>query len=186
MLPLPHPPSTPQPPHTSSSVSHSPSTHSSTTHSPPTHAGFRWSDLSGPSPPSEDDISIEALAQRVQEHMTVNCNPAARRHKFWETHTVGQCHAATNTLLPDDPIEPPTPLPKVRRPLPTSGSPATSMSMRSSHTSTRCLPTTTLGMMRTCFASSTPRHSSAWSSSHRPFLGLAHRCLPGFQETRHN
>ncbi|XP_062204227.1 glycylpeptide N-tetradecanoyltransferase 1-like [Phragmites australis] len=62
----------------------------------------------------EEDTSIEALARRVQEHMTLASNPTARRHKFWETQPVGQFRDAVDASLPDGPIEPPTPLSEVR------------------------------------------------------------------------
>ncbi|CAM0882335.1 unnamed protein product [Alopecurus aequalis] len=61
-----------------------------------------------------EDTSIEALARRVQEHMTLANNPSARRHKFWETQPVGQFHDVADGSLPDGAIEPPTPLSEVR------------------------------------------------------------------------
>lgn len=69
---------------------------------------------SGTAPAGEEDTSMEALARRVQEHMTLASNPTARRHKFWETQPVGQFRDSADTSLPDGPIEPPTPLSEVR------------------------------------------------------------------------
>ncbi|KAI8529692.1 hypothetical protein RHMOL_Rhmol12G0244500 [Rhododendron molle] len=60
--------------------------------------------------PSEGDISIDAISQRVQESLSL-----AKRHKFWETQPVGQFKDLGDPSLPEGPIEPPTPLLEVKQ-----------------------------------------------------------------------
>ncbi|PSR96931.1 Glycylpeptide N-tetradecanoyltransferase [Actinidia chinensis var. chinensis] len=59
---------------------------------------------------SESDISIDALARKVQESLSL-----AKRHKFWETQPVGQFKDVGDPSLPEGPIEPPTPLSEVKQ-----------------------------------------------------------------------
>ncbi|KAI4329121.1 hypothetical protein L6164_021421 [Bauhinia variegata] len=54
--------------------------------------------------PSESDLALENLAQKVQESISLE-----KRHKFWETQPVGQFKEIGDTSLPEGPIEPPTP-----------------------------------------------------------------------------
>lgn len=56
------------------------------------------------------ESSIEALARRIQESLTVE-----KRHKFWETQPVGQFKDVGDGNLPEGPIEQPTPLSEVKQ-----------------------------------------------------------------------
>ncbi|KAK7259702.1 hypothetical protein RIF29_25315 [Crotalaria pallida] len=60
--------------------------------------------------PSESDLALFALAQNVQESLSLE-----KRHKFWETQPVGQFKDIGDTSLPEGPIEPPTPLSEVKQ-----------------------------------------------------------------------
>ncbi|KAL0429914.1 UNVERIFIED_CONTAM: Glycylpeptide N-tetradecanoyltransferase 1 [Sesamum radiatum] len=59
---------------------------------------------------NENEISIDALAKKVQESLSL-----AKRHKFWETQPVGQFKDLGDTSLPEGPIEPPTPVSEVKQ-----------------------------------------------------------------------
>ncbi|KAL8522572.1 hypothetical protein ACS0TY_012648 [Phlomoides rotata] len=59
---------------------------------------------------NENEISIDALAKKVQESLSL-----AKRHKFWETQPVGQFKELGNTSLPEGPIEQPLPLSEVKQ-----------------------------------------------------------------------
>ncbi|XP_073143138.1 glycylpeptide N-tetradecanoyltransferase 1-like [Henckelia pumila] len=59
---------------------------------------------------NENEVSIDALAKKVQESLSL-----AKRHKFWETQPVGQFKDLGNTNLPEGPIEQPTPLSEVKQ-----------------------------------------------------------------------
>lgn len=59
---------------------------------------------------NESEISMDALARRVQESLSL-----ARKHKFWETQPVGQFRDLGDASLPEGPIEPPTPLSEVKQ-----------------------------------------------------------------------
>lgn len=59
---------------------------------------------------NESDISIDALARKVQESLSL-----AKRHKFWETQPVGQFKDLGDSSLPEGPIEPPAPLTEVKQ-----------------------------------------------------------------------
>lgn len=59
---------------------------------------------------NESEISIDALARRVQESLSL-----AKKHKFWETQPVGQFRDLGDASLPEGPIEPPTPLSEVKQ-----------------------------------------------------------------------
>ncbi|OVA08408.1 Myristoyl-CoA:protein N-myristoyltransferase [Macleaya cordata] len=61
-------------------------------------------------PPSENDTTIETLARKVQDSLSVG-----KKHKFWETQPVGQFKDLGDTSLPEGPIEPPTPLSEVKQ-----------------------------------------------------------------------
>ncbi|KAL6002695.1 glycylpeptide N-tetradecanoyltransferase [Asimina triloba] len=61
-------------------------------------------------PADNDGSSIENLARRVQESMSIG-----KRHKFWETQPVRQFKDLGDTSLPEGPIEPPTPLSEVKQ-----------------------------------------------------------------------
>ncbi|XP_021294178.1 glycylpeptide N-tetradecanoyltransferase 1-like [Herrania umbratica] len=60
--------------------------------------------------PSESDLALDALAQKVQESLGLE-----RRHKFWESQPVGQFKDLGDSSLPEGPIEAPTPLSEVRQ-----------------------------------------------------------------------
>ncbi|XVF25171.1 hypothetical protein REPUB_Repub13aG0190300 [Reevesia pubescens] len=60
--------------------------------------------------PSESDLALDALAQKVQESLSLE-----RRHKFWESQPVGQFKDLGNTSLPEGPLEAPTPLSEVKQ-----------------------------------------------------------------------
>ncbi|XP_047325774.1 glycylpeptide N-tetradecanoyltransferase 1 [Impatiens glandulifera] len=60
--------------------------------------------------PSESEASIDALARRVQESISLG-----KRHTFWETQPVGQFKDLGDPRLPEGPIEPPTPLSEVKQ-----------------------------------------------------------------------
>ncbi|XP_041994925.1 glycylpeptide N-tetradecanoyltransferase 1-like [Salvia splendens] len=62
------------------------------------------------SPENESEVSIDALARKVQESLSL-----AKRHKFWETQPVGQFNELGDTSLPEGPIEQPTPLSEVKQ-----------------------------------------------------------------------
>ncbi|XAR50079.1 Glycylpeptide N-tetradecanoyltransferase [Bertholletia excelsa] len=62
------------------------------------------------SSPSESEISVNELARKVQESLSL-----PKRHKFWETQPVGQFKDLGNTSFPEGPIEPPTPLSEVKQ-----------------------------------------------------------------------
>jgi glycylpeptide N-tetradecanoyltransferase len=59
---------------------------------------------------TESDISIDALARKVQESLSLS-----KRHKFWETQPVGQFRDLGDPSLPEGPIEPPTPISEVKQ-----------------------------------------------------------------------
>ncbi|KAL1538165.1 glycylpeptide N-tetradecanoyltransferase [Salvia divinorum] len=59
---------------------------------------------------SESETSIDALARKVQESLSVS-----KRHKFWETQPVGQFKDLGDTSLTEGPIEQPTPLSEVKQ-----------------------------------------------------------------------
>lgn len=59
---------------------------------------------------NESEISIDALARKVQESLSL-----AKRHKFWETQPVGQFNELGDTSLPEGLIEQPTPLSEVKQ-----------------------------------------------------------------------
>ncbi|KAI3671649.1 hypothetical protein L1987_87389 [Smallanthus sonchifolius] len=59
---------------------------------------------------NESEASIDAIAQKVQDAMSLS-----KRHKFWETQPVGQFKDLGNPSLPEGPIEPPTPLSEVKQ-----------------------------------------------------------------------
>ncbi|CAI9280975.1 unnamed protein product [Lactuca saligna] len=59
---------------------------------------------------NQNDASIDAIAQKVQESLTLS-----KRHKFWETQPVGQFKDVGNSTLPEGAIEPPTPLSEVKQ-----------------------------------------------------------------------
>ncbi|KAL6002632.1 glycylpeptide N-tetradecanoyltransferase [Asimina triloba] len=61
-------------------------------------------------PADNDGSSIENLARRVQEPMSLG-----KRHKFWETQPVRQFKDLGDSSLPEGPIEPPTPLSEVKQ-----------------------------------------------------------------------
>ncbi|KAL0441387.1 UNVERIFIED_CONTAM: Glycylpeptide N-tetradecanoyltransferase 1 [Sesamum radiatum] len=61
-------------------------------------------------PENENEISIDALAKKVQESLSLS-----KRHKFWETQPVGQFKDLGDTSLPEGPIEQPTPLSEVKQ-----------------------------------------------------------------------
>ncbi|KAF8393594.1 hypothetical protein HHK36_021838 [Tetracentron sinense] len=61
-------------------------------------------------PPSENESSIETLARKVQESLSIE-----KKHKFWETQPVGQFKDLGDSSLPEGPIEPPTPLSEVKQ-----------------------------------------------------------------------
>ncbi|XP_042476411.1 glycylpeptide N-tetradecanoyltransferase 1-like [Macadamia integrifolia] len=60
--------------------------------------------------PPENDSSIDAVAQRVQDSLSLG-----KKHKFWETQPVGQFKDLGDTSLPEGPIEQPTPLSEVKQ-----------------------------------------------------------------------
>ncbi|KAK6264251.1 hypothetical protein QUC31_012384 [Theobroma cacao] len=60
--------------------------------------------------PSESDLALDALAQKVQESLGLE-----RRHKFWESQPVGQFKDLGDSSLPEGPIEAPTPLSEVKQ-----------------------------------------------------------------------
>ncbi|RWR73626.1 Myristoyl-CoA:protein N-myristoyltransferase [Cinnamomum micranthum f. kanehirae] len=60
--------------------------------------------------PSEADGSLEILARRVQESLSVG-----KRHAFWETQPVGQFKDLGDTNLPEGPIELPIPISEVKQ-----------------------------------------------------------------------
>ncbi|XP_042052403.1 glycylpeptide N-tetradecanoyltransferase 1-like [Salvia splendens] len=59
---------------------------------------------------SESEASIDELARKVQESLSLS-----KRHKFWETQPVGQFKDVGDTSLPEGPIEQPTPLSEVKQ-----------------------------------------------------------------------
>ncbi|KAL1559143.1 glycylpeptide N-tetradecanoyltransferase [Salvia divinorum] len=59
---------------------------------------------------NESEVSIDALARKVQESLSL-----AKRHKFWETQPVGQFKELGDMSLPEGPIEQPTPLSEVKQ-----------------------------------------------------------------------
>ncbi|KZV58463.1 glycylpeptide N-tetradecanoyltransferase 1-like [Dorcoceras hygrometricum] len=59
---------------------------------------------------NENEVSIDALAKKVQESLSL-----AKRHKFWETQPVGQFKDLGNSSLPEGPIEQPIPLSEVKQ-----------------------------------------------------------------------
>lgn len=60
--------------------------------------------------PSESDLALDALAQKVQESLGLE-----RRHKFWESQPVGQFKDLGDTSFPEGLIEAPTPLSEVKQ-----------------------------------------------------------------------
>ncbi|KAG9441595.1 hypothetical protein H6P81_017449 [Aristolochia fimbriata] len=60
--------------------------------------------------PSGTDTSLETLARKVQESLSLG-----KKHTFWETQPVGQFKDIGDTTLPEGPIEPPTPLSEVKQ-----------------------------------------------------------------------
>ncbi|XP_043716152.1 glycylpeptide N-tetradecanoyltransferase 1-like [Telopea speciosissima] len=61
-------------------------------------------------PPPENDSSIDDVARRVQDSLSLG-----KKHKFWETQPVGQFNELGDTSLPEGPIEQPTPLSEVKQ-----------------------------------------------------------------------
>ncbi|KAJ4950184.1 hypothetical protein NE237_027016 [Protea cynaroides] len=61
-------------------------------------------------PPPENDMSIEAVARRVQDSLSLG-----KKHKFWETQPVGQFKDLGDSSIPEGPIEQPTPLSEVKQ-----------------------------------------------------------------------
>ncbi|KAG6428881.1 hypothetical protein SASPL_106920 [Salvia splendens] len=59
---------------------------------------------------SESEASIDELARKVQESLSLS-----KRHKFWETQPVGQFKDVGDTSLPEGPIEQPTPMSEVKQ-----------------------------------------------------------------------
>ena len=59
--------------------------------------------------PSESDIALDVLARNVQASLGLE-----KRHKFWESQPVGQFKDLGDTILPEGPIEAPTPLSEVK------------------------------------------------------------------------
>ncbi|KAJ8644980.1 hypothetical protein MRB53_006728 [Persea americana] len=60
--------------------------------------------------PSENDGSLEILARRVQESLSMG-----KRHAFWETQPVGQFKDLGDKSLPEGPIELPIPISEVKQ-----------------------------------------------------------------------
>eukprot|EP00268_Persea_americana_P017554 TRINITY_DN1847_c0_g1_i10.p1 TRINITY_DN1847_c0_g1~~TRINITY_DN1847_c0_g1_i10.p1 ORF type:complete len:441 (+),score=70.74 TRINITY_DN1847_c0_g1_i10:288-1610(+) len=60
--------------------------------------------------PSENDGSLEILARRVQESLSMG-----KRHAFWETQPVGQFKDRGDTSFPEGPIELPIPISEVKQ-----------------------------------------------------------------------
>ncbi|PIN20658.1 N-myristoyl transferase [Handroanthus impetiginosus] len=59
---------------------------------------------------NENDVSIDALARKVQESLSLT-----KKHKFWETQPVGQFKDLGDTSLPEGLIEQPTPISEVKQ-----------------------------------------------------------------------
>ncbi|RWR73625.1 Myristoyl-CoA:protein N-myristoyltransferase [Cinnamomum micranthum f. kanehirae] len=62
--------------------------------------------------PSEGDGSLEILARRAQESLSIG---NGKRHAFWETQPVGQFKDLGDTSFPEGPIELPTPISEVKQ-----------------------------------------------------------------------
>ncbi|KAK8956052.1 Glycylpeptide N-tetradecanoyltransferase 1 [Platanthera guangdongensis] len=61
-------------------------------------------------PPSIDGASIDAMAHKIQESLSLS-----KRHRFWETQPVSQFKDLGDTFIPEGPIDPPTPVTEVKK-----------------------------------------------------------------------
>ncbi|KAF2302728.1 hypothetical protein GH714_001508 [Hevea brasiliensis] len=61
-------------------------------------------------PIGKDDSTLETIVRRIRDSISTG-----KKHKFWETQPVGQFKDIRDAILPEGPIEPPTPLSEVKQ-----------------------------------------------------------------------